>query len=146
MSEALRAFVRNHVRKTGTAYRRGNGARLSEALAIDAAWVTDYTDEPPKRHADIDQALTICRFFNVRIDDFAGSGTLSASSPRKENDADGQTAYIHHLEGSILAYETIIEQLQTLSDTARFLTGSGAKSRAPLRRKSRRRISDRKID
>lgn len=70
VGERLRAFVRARVRKDGPHYIRGNASRLAEELQVDNGWVTEYTDQPPTSHADIDAALEICRFYRVAITDF----------------------------------------------------------------------------
>lgn len=68
--ERLRDFVRARVKPGEAFYKRGNASRLAEWLEIDNGWVSDYVDQPPTSHADIDDALRICRFFNVKLTDF----------------------------------------------------------------------------
>ncbi len=70
MGERLRVFVRERVKKDGAHYIWGNASRLAEFLKVDNGWVTEYTDQPPTSHADIDTALEICRFYHVTIADF----------------------------------------------------------------------------
>jgi hypothetical protein len=66
----LRAFVRERVRKDGAHYTWGNASRLAEHLSVDPGWVTEYTDDPPTNHADIDTAIAICDFYGVSLTDF----------------------------------------------------------------------------
>jgi hypothetical protein len=73
----LRAFVRERVKPGGRFYEHGAGARLvahlqAQGFAEDAAWLSVYTDldAKPRRHADLDVALEICRFFGVELEAF----------------------------------------------------------------------------
>ena len=70
VAERLRAFVRARVRRGGAHYTWGDASRLARHLQIDSGWVTEYTDDPPTRHADIDTALAICAFYGVSLEDF----------------------------------------------------------------------------
>jgi hypothetical protein len=74
VSERLRAFVRERVRKDGKFYVRGNAVKLARALGQEGqSWVNEYTDMPPRGHASIDEALAICRFYGVSLEDFTDS-------------------------------------------------------------------------
>ena len=70
-AERLRAFVRERVSKAGKHYAWGNGTHLAKALAVDQGWVTGYVDNPPTRHADLDQVITICRFYGLAVADLS---------------------------------------------------------------------------
>lgn len=70
----LRAFVRERVKPGSRRYRWGNASRLAKHLEVDPGWVTDYVDDPPTNHADIDTALAICDFYGVSLRDFVKSG------------------------------------------------------------------------
>jgi hypothetical protein len=80
-AERLRDYVRQYVRKDGRHYRWGNGARLAEFMQIDPGWVSAYADDPPSRHADFDQALAICAFYQLRPLDFATTMPKSDTPP-----------------------------------------------------------------
>ncbi|MEY2873474.1 MAG: hypothetical protein RLZZ373_845 [Pseudomonadota bacterium] len=69
IAEHLRDFVRSRARPEGTHYARGNGTRLAQHLGVGSGWVTEYTDNPPTRHADIDQAVAICAFYGISLTD-----------------------------------------------------------------------------
>lgn len=86
VAERLRAFVRERARKDGRLYERGNATRLARALGIDAPWVTGYVDNPPTRHADVDQALAICAFYGINLADFQKSRAPRVAAPPAKQD------------------------------------------------------------
>lgn len=87
-AERLRAFVRARVRTDGAHYQRGNAVRLAEALGKDPPWVTGYVDFPPTRHADLDQAITIARFFRLPLASIIGDAPLPDVEAAPKEDAD----------------------------------------------------------
>jgi hypothetical protein len=76
-AERLRTFVAARVRKDGSHYVWGNAARLAEHLEVSPSWVTEYTDTPPTRHADLDQAVAICQFYGVDL-----ASVISGKTPK----------------------------------------------------------------
>jgi hypothetical protein len=81
VAERLRARVRARVRRDGEHYEWGSASRLAEALKVSPGWVTEYTDDPPTRHATIDQAFAICAFYGINPIDLA-AGTRQGQSRR----------------------------------------------------------------
>lgn len=80
-SERLRRYVRARVRKDGALYQWGAAARLGAAIGKTSGWISEYVDDNPPRHADIDTALAICRFYGVTLAAFEGTPvTPSATS------------------------------------------------------------------
>lgn len=69
-AERLRDFVRERVKRGGELYEWGAGLRLGEAIGKPSSWMSQYLDEPPLKHADLDTALRICDFFGVEVSRF----------------------------------------------------------------------------
>lgn len=96
VAERLRAFVRERVRREAAKYERGTAARLNAYLKRPPSWVSEYTDDPPIRHADVDTAIAICRFFRVELSDFQRAAAPvprpAAPSPSKSASTASPTA------------------------------------------------------
>lgn len=71
-AERLRDYVRQRVRTDGRFFVRGTASALAAKIGKPTSWVSEYTDRPPIRHADLDTALLICDFFNVNLLKFSG--------------------------------------------------------------------------
>lgn len=88
VAERLRAFVRERVRRNGAHFERGVAARLAEHLKKPSSWVTEYTDTPPIRHADLDTAKEICEFFDIDVGLlFADERSSSLTRTKRTGDA-----------------------------------------------------------
>lgn len=70
VAQRLRDYVRQRVRRDGSEHVRGTASALARRLGKPTSWVSEYTDDPPIRHADIDTAIAICDFFGVSLYDF----------------------------------------------------------------------------
>lgn len=128
----LRAFVKARVRKEGTHYARGNASRLAEYLGVDPSWVTEYTDDPPRNHADIDTAISICDFYGVSLEDFARGRVRTVPQRLPTN------PLIPAAAEAIEKWPLAQEQLIVFVNTLRQLAGLPAISPASARRRGRR--------
>lgn len=71
MSERLRAFVRQRVRRGESLYQRSVAANLAKYLGRPSSWVSEYSDPKPAqpRYANVEDTLKILAFFRERGDD-----------------------------------------------------------------------------
>jgi len=145
VSERLRAFVRSRVRRGGKHYEWGNAARLAEHLGTDHGWVTLYTDNPPARHADIDQGIAICDFYGVNLYDFRRREELPDAAPRLTEDQ-REAAYVAelYLKTDKTLRPSLREHLETLARIAGHTVDAPQKSASettPARQAEARRAS-----
>lgn len=127
----LRAFVRERVRKDGRHYAWGNASRLAEYLGVDPGWVTDYTDNPPRNHADIDTAIAICDFYGVSLEDFARGRVRVLPQKTAPN------PLIQGATEAIEKWPLAPEQLLVFVNTLRQLAGLPLIVRPPARKRGR---------
>lgn len=112
--ERLRAFVRRHARPDGDAYERGNAIKLARHLGKSPAWVTQYTDDPPEAHATIDEAIAICEFYGLTLNDLA-KGALRrprATTPAADPLESGLGEVVRHWKGKRQELEAFVNSLR----------------------------------
>jgi hypothetical protein len=129
----LREFVCERVRKDGAHYARGNASRLAEHLGVAPSWVTEYTDHPPRNHADLDTAVAICDFYGINLGDFAKGRPMARVLPKAES-----SPLVRGLVEALATKKVPPTQALAAVNVLRLSAGLPVIAQTPARRRGRR--------
>lgn len=68
LDERLRRYVRTFLEDA----ERGTKSALAKDLDRPRSWLSMYIDQPPQRHADLDDTLGILRFLGLTLEQLIG--------------------------------------------------------------------------